>query len=93
MVGMSLARGDGVGFAGRQTLSAILGDGAVDNGAAVEALPGIKDEKEIREPLQHHCSFTLRTFHRFLLRWLRTQLMMGRSKSRAKAHAFNFPMI
>ena len=62
-----LARANGLGFSDLQTLSSIFGNGAVDNGAAVEAFPGIEDEKEIREPLQHHRPFTLRTFHRFLL--------------------------
>ena len=70
-----LACGSGLGFLGLQALSAILGNGAVDNGPAVETFPGIKDEKEIREPLQHHRPFTLRTFHRSLLRWLRAQLL------------------
>ena len=47
----SLARGNGLGFTGSQTLSAIIRDGAVDNGAAIDAFPCIKHEKEIREPL------------------------------------------
>ncbi len=75
MDGMTLARGNGLGFLDRQALSAILGNGAVDNGAAVETFPGIEDEKEIREPLQHHRPLTLWTFHRSLLRWLRAQLL------------------
>jgi hypothetical protein len=36
---------------GRQAFSSIHRNGFVDNGAAVNALPGIEDEKKIREPL------------------------------------------
>jgi hypothetical protein len=36
---------------GRQTFSSIHRNGFVDHGAAVNALPGIEDEKKIREPL------------------------------------------
>ena len=43
----SSARGDGLGFLSCQALSAILSNGAVDNGAAVETFPRIKDEKEV----------------------------------------------
>jgi hypothetical protein len=46
-----LAHGNGLGLSGSQTLSAIVGNGAVDDGAAINAFPGIEDEKEIREPL------------------------------------------
>lgn len=60
---MVLARTDGLGFAGSQTLPAIIGNGTVDNGAAVDAFPCIKHEKEVREPLQHHHSLAFRTFH------------------------------
>jgi len=63
VVKIVLARGDGLGLSGRQTLSAIIGNGAVDHGAAIHAFPCIEDEKEIREPLQHHHPFTLWTFH------------------------------
>ena len=80
---MSLASGNGLGLLGFQALSTILGNGAVDNGAAVETFPGKKDEKEIREPLQHHRPLTLRTFHRSLLRWLRSLLLMNVGKGRA----------
>ena len=58
-----LAGDDSLGFTGRQTLSAIIGNGAVDDGAAIDAFPCIKHEEEIREPLQHHQPLTLRTFH------------------------------
>jgi hypothetical protein len=46
----SLARGNGLGFTGSQTLSAIIRNGAVDDGAAIDAFPCVKHEKEIREP-------------------------------------------
>ena len=58
-----LARANGLRLAGRQTLSAIIGNGAVNNGTAVDAFPCIKHEKEVREPLQHHHSLAFRTFH------------------------------
>ena len=62
-VGIVLTRGDGLRVSGRQAFAAIVGNGAVDNGAAIDAFPCVKHEKEIREPLQHHHSLTLRTFH------------------------------
>lgn len=71
VVRIPLTRGNGLGLLGFQAFSAILGNGAVDNGPAVETLPGIEYEKEIREPLQHHRPFTLRTFHRSLLQMVR----------------------
>jgi hypothetical protein len=46
-----LASGNGLGFSDRQTLSAIRGNGTVDQGTTIDALPGIKHDKEIREPL------------------------------------------
>lgn len=60
---MSLARGNGLRFSDRQTLSAIRRNSPVDNGATVDALPGIEHDKEIREPLQHHRPIALRTVH------------------------------
>jgi hypothetical protein len=54
---------DGLRFAGSQALSAVVGDGAVNNGTAVDAFPCIEYEKEIREPFQHHHTLALRTFH------------------------------
>ena len=33
-----------------ETLPTIVGNGAVDDGAAVNALPGVEDEEEIGEP-------------------------------------------
>ena len=82
------ARGHGLGFSSLQTLSAILGNGAVDNGAAIEAFPGIKHEKEIGEPLQRHRPLTLWTFHLSLLRWLRSLLLMNVSKGRTTVPPF-----
>lgn len=58
-----LARTDGLRLAGSQTLSSIIGNGSVDNSAAIDAFPCIKHEKEVREPLQHHHSLAFRTFH------------------------------
>ena len=58
-----LSRRDGLRFARRETLPAVGGNGAIDDGAAVDAFPGIEDEKEIRKSLQHHQAFTLWTFH------------------------------
>jgi len=62
-----LAGGDGLRLSSSETLSPVVRDGAVDHGAAIEAFPCIEHQKEIREPLQHHHPFTLRTFHRSLL--------------------------
>jgi hypothetical protein len=41
----------GLRASGGQTLAAIMGNGTVNDGAAIHAFPGIEDEKEIREPL------------------------------------------
>ena len=60
---MSLPCGRSLGFSGSQTLSAILGNRPVNNGSAIDAFPCVEDEKEIREPLQHHHAFTLWTVH------------------------------
>lgn len=61
--GYNLPSRDGLSFAGRETLSAVVRDGAVDNSAAVDTFPCIEHEKEIREPFQHHHTLALRTFH------------------------------
>jgi hypothetical protein len=47
MGSICLARVNGLRFSGSQTLSAITGNGPVNNGAAIEAFPCIKHEKEI----------------------------------------------
>jgi hypothetical protein len=47
----SLVRGNSLGISRGQTLSAVIRDGAVDNGTAIDAFPCVKHEKEIREPL------------------------------------------
>ena len=60
------ARGNGLSFSCCQTLSPVVGNRAIDDGATINALPGVENEKEIREPLQHHHPFALRTFHRIL---------------------------
>ena len=46
-----LPRGKGPSISGSQTLPAVIGNRAIDDGAAIEAFPGIKHEKEVREPL------------------------------------------
>jgi hypothetical protein len=48
---MSLARSNGLGYSDRKTVSAIGGNSTVDKGTTIDAFPGIKHEKEIREPL------------------------------------------
>jgi len=42
-----LASGNGLGFAGLETLAAIPGNSAVDDRTAIEAFPGIEYQKEI----------------------------------------------
>jgi len=67
--------GNVAGLAGRNRLrftrgkafSPIGGNRPIDDGATVNAFPGIKNEKEIGESFQHHHAFTFRTFHVFLL--------------------------
>ena len=63
---LQLARGNGLRLSCCQTLSPVVGNRAIDDGATINALPGVENEKEIREPLQHHHPFALRTFHRIL---------------------------
>jgi len=65
-----LPSGDGLGLSCHETFSAIVGDGAINNSAAIDALPCVENEKKIREPLQHHQAFALRTFHLILPRWI-----------------------
>lgn len=79
-------RGNGLGFSGGQALSAIIGNGSVDDGTAIHAFPCIKHEKEIRKPFQHHQSFTLWTFHWFLPEWLRSQLMQSEARAAPNRH-------
>lgn len=88
MVRTSLSNINGLRFLDSQTLSAILRKSAIDHGAAIEAFPGIKHEKEIGEPLQRHRPLTLWTFHLSLLRWLRSLLLMNVSKGRATVPPF-----
>lgn len=47
MVSIFLACGNGLGFSGSQTLSAIIGNGAVDNGAAIDAFPCVEHQEEV----------------------------------------------
>jgi hypothetical protein len=55
------------GFFGCETVSPIIGDRSIDDRSAIDTFPGIEDQKEIREPLQHHQSFTLRAIHNCFL--------------------------
>jgi len=55
-----------LGLAGGQALAPVVGDRAINDGAAVDAFPSVEDQKEIGEPLEHHEPFALRTFHRVL---------------------------
>ena len=45
-----LPRGDWLRVSRGETLPSIVGNCAVDDGAAVNAFPGIEDEEEIGEP-------------------------------------------
>lgn len=63
---IGLPSGNGLRLPRCQALSAIVGDGAINDRAAIDTLPCVENEKEIREPLQHHQAFALRTFHHFL---------------------------
>ena len=65
-----------------QALPPIIGDGAIDDCAAVDALPRVENQKEVGEPLEHHEPFALRTFHRFLPGC--DVHSCGRSKARAE---------
>jgi hypothetical protein len=47
MASIFLGRGNGLGFSKSQTLSAIIGNGAVDNGAAIDAFPCVEHEEEV----------------------------------------------
>jgi len=42
-----LARSNGLGFLDSQTVSSIIGNRAINNGAAIDAFPCVEDEKEI----------------------------------------------
>jgi hypothetical protein len=67
--------GKATGLAGRNRLSFASGEAlptigrnrAVNDGAAVDTFPGIKNQKEIGESFQHHHAFAFRTFHLLLL--------------------------
>lgn len=50
VVRTSLPSCNSLGISSSQTLSAIIGNGAVDDGAAIDTFPGIEHEKEIRKP-------------------------------------------
>ena len=54
---------EGLGLEPGQTLAFVGCDGAVYDGSAIDALPGIEDEKEVGKPLQHHQAFAFWTIH------------------------------
>ena len=70
-----------LGIPGGQAFAPVVGNRAIDDGAAVDALPGVEDQKEIGEPLEHHEPFALRTFHRVLPGG---GAQLSRSKARAE---------
>ena len=49
-----------------QALPFVGVNGAVNNRAAVDALPGIEDEEEIRESFHHHQALAFWTVHKAL---------------------------
>lgn len=59
----SLTSGNGSRIPSCKALSTVVGNRAIDNGSAIDALPCVEDEEKIRKPFQHHHSLTLRTFH------------------------------
>lgn len=61
---LSLASHNSLNLSRQQTLSAVGGNGAVDHGTEIEAFPGVEDDKEIREPLEHHHPLKLRAYLR-----------------------------
>src|SRR5437773_2680905 len=63
-----LASSDRLGVKRREALPPVHRNRSIDDRATVNAFPGIEDEEEVREPLQHHQAFALCTFHDILLR-------------------------
>ena len=54
------------GFGG-EAVSPVIGDRPIDDRSAVDAFPGIKGQKKVRESFQHHQSFALRATHNYCL--------------------------
>ena len=48
---------------GFQTLAPIVRNGPINHRTAIDALPRVENQEEIREPFQIHQPFALRTFH------------------------------
>lgn len=46
-----------------QTGPPVVRNCTVQDGPAIDALPGVKDQKEVREPLEHHQAFTAGALH------------------------------
>ena len=57
------ARGNRLVVKFSQTPSLVGGNRSVDDRSAVNAFPGIENEKEVRKPLHHHQAFAFRTIH------------------------------
>ena len=71
--GLRIARG--------KAFTPVVGNRAIDDRTAVDALPCVEDQKEVGKPLEHHEPFALRTFHRILPG---CDAQLGRSKARAE---------
>lgn len=69
---------------GCEAVFPIIGDRSIDDGSAIEAFPGVEDQKEIRETFQQHQSLALRAIHNsFLLRYDEDELAGGKSNLRS----------
>lgn len=88
-----LPSGNGLWLSGREAFSAIVRDGAINNCPTVDALPCIENEEKIREPLQHHQPFALRTFHHSLPRWICSQLSVSLAKDAPSCYFFVFQQL
>ena len=66
------------GFGG-EAVSAVIGNRPIDDRSAVDAFPGIKGQKKIRESFQQHQSFALRAIHDYFLPCYETERAQGNS--------------
>ena len=53
-------------FESGQTFPFVGVDRAVNDGATIDAFPGVEDEEEVRKPLHHHQAFAFWTIHKTL---------------------------
>jgi hypothetical protein len=60
-----------------QAFSPVIGDRSVNERSTIDAFPGVKDQKEIREAFQHHKSFAFWTLHLSLLNFDSKLLSLG----------------